>query len=547
MRAASRWTWSRVSSARRPSLLNAITHWLNGPQAGNTMLVLRIAFFAVFVIAAFWLILGGRRAAGGRAAGFPLLAFLTLVAWGGILAAQFNWQLLGARDIDFMRFMRTHNARPSSLVRRGSILDCRGTVLAIDDPRPGQPWNRRYPLGPAAAHVVGYFDVQYGLTGMERAGDQVLSGVGGTARDELARLGRNLMAANQAEGGDLRLTIDARLQRKAHDLMQGKKGAVVVLRADDGAVKVLLSMPAFDPCRPGEAQDDVANAPLLNRALQGLYPPGSTFKIVMAALAAGQRLAPVFDCPGGGFRAARDARPIRDSEYYLRQREGRSWIGFGRIGLRAGFVHSSNVYFAQLGLACPPGAFNDVVARLRLTDRVALYESDTGCVAASAGTVPVVKAADRKTRAQLAIGQGRMVVTPLHVALWTAAVAAGGEQHPPVLVRPSPLPAGERVLSRAVAATTRGLMREAVLHGTGRGADLPGLAVCGKTGTAQAPGGEDHAWFTCFASGAEPPLVVTVLVERGGYGSRGALPIARALLEEAVRLEIIRRTGSGQP
>ena len=509
------------------------------------MLVLRMAFFGAFAGAALWLALGGRRAVGGRPAGFPLLAFLTLAAWGGILAAQFNWQMLGARNIDFMRFMRLHNARPSSLVRRGSILDCHGTVLALDDPRPGQPWNRRYPLGAAAAHVVGYFDTQYGMTGMERAGDQVLSGIGGTARDELARIGRNLMAANQAEGGDLRLTIDARLQRRAHALMQGKKGAVVVLCADDGAVKVLLSMPDFDPCRPGEAQDDLADAPLLNRALQGLYPPGSTFKVVMAALAAGQRLSPVFDCPGAGFRAARDARPIRDSEYYLRQREGRAWGGFGRIGLRDGFLHSSNVYFAQLGLACPADAFNDIVARLRLNDRVTLYESATGRMSAGAGAVPTVSAADRKTRAQLAIGQGRMVVTPLHVALWTAAVAAGGELHPPALVRSSPLPAGERVLSRAAASTTRGLMREAVLHGTGRAADVPGLSVCGKTGTAQAPGGADHAWFTCFASGAEPPLVVTVLVERGGYGSRGALPIARALLEEASRLGIIRKTGTG--
>jgi cell division protein FtsI/penicillin-binding protein 2 len=98
----------------------------------------------------------------------------------------------------------------------------------------------------------------------------------------------------------------------------------------------------------------------------------------------------------------------------------------------------------------------------------------------------------------------------------------------------------ERIFSQAIAANTRGLMRESVLHGTGRAADISGLAVCGKTGTAQAPGGEDHAWFTCFAAGAEPPLVVTVLVERGGYGSRGALPIARALMEEAFRLGIIK-------
>ena len=526
---------------------SALTQGLNGPHAGVIMLTLRIAGYACFVCAALWLVFGRHAPKNGRAQrGFPLLVLLTLAAWAGILATQISWQLLGARRVEFMRFMRTHNARPANLVRRGSILDCNGTVLAIDDPLPGRPWHRRYPLGEAAAHVVGYFDVQYGITGMERAGDQVLSGFGGTARDELARLGRNIFDETQAEGGDLRLTVDARLQRKAHALMAGRKGAVVVLRASDGAVQALLSMPGFDPLAPGDYQDDTANAPMLNRALQGLYPPGSTFKIVMTALAGEARLSPVFNCPGEGFRAARDGRPIRDSEYYIRQREGRAWPGFGRIGLRKGFVHSSNVYFAQLGLALPAAAFNALVGRLALSDRVVLHESATGRVASSPGAVPVITDADRKMRAQLAIGQGRMVVTPLHVAMWTAVVAADGVLHPPRLAVDAPPPASRRVFPPAVAANTRSLMREAVQHGTGRAADLDGLAVCGKTGTAQAPGGEDHAWFTCFASGAEPPLVVTVLVERGGYGSRGALPVARALLEEAQRLEIIRPRSRGR-
>ncbi len=154
--------------------------------------------------------------------------------------------------------------------------------------------------------------------------------------------------------------------------------------------------------------------------------------------------------------------------------------------------------------------------------------------------VPRVAPADRRMRSQLAIGQGKMVVTPMHVALWTAAVAGGGLVPAPRLVAGGTPPPAERVFSQAIASNVQALMREAVQHGTGRAADLPGLAVCGKTGTAQAPGGDDHAWFTCFASGTEPRLIVTVLVERGGYGSRTALPIARALLEEARKLAIIR-------
>jgi len=303
----------------------------------------------------------------------------------------------------------------------------------------------------------------------------------------------------------------------------------------------LLSMPAFDPLRPGDSQGDAEGAALLNRALQGLYPPGSTFKVLMAALAAEQRLSPRFDCPGEGFRAARDARPIRDSEYYLRQREGLTWHGHGRIGLRDGFVRSSNVYFAQLGLACKPEGFNDLMNRAQVNARVVLYRSESGQLASMAGAVPAVTAADRRTRSQLAIGQGKLVVTPLHVALWSAAIAGGGQLHWPRLDARATPRAPLRVLSAAAAASTRALMREAVQHGTGRGADLPGLEVCGKTGTAQAPGGDDHSWFTCFAPASRPALVVTVLVERGGYGSRAALPVARALLEEAARLGLLPR------
>ena len=114
-------------------------------------------------------------------------------------------------------------------------------------------------------------------------------------------------------------------------------------------------------------------------------------------------------------------------------------------------------------------------------------------------------------------------------------VAGGGVLHPPLLVRPETLPPGERIITRAAAANVRGLMREAVQHGTGRAADIPQLDVCGKTGTAQNPGGADHAWFTCFASGAEPPWW-------DGAWSSAAIRLARraaiavALLEEALRL-----------
>jgi peptidoglycan glycosyltransferase len=312
-----------------------------------------------------------------------------------------------------------------------------------------------------------------------------------------------------------------------------------VLRPSDGALLCLVSAPSFDPENPGAALLDASGAPLLNRATQGLYPPGSTIKILVAGLAAERGQAPRLHCPGDGFVPAPAARPIRDSEYYICLREGRVWPGFGRIGLREGFVHSSNVYFAQLGLLLGAGPFNLLADRNRINARVAYFDGPAGVLAADAGHLPAVTPSQRRELAQLAIGQGQLLVTPLHVAMWTAAVAAGGEMWQPRLrADAAPVLLG-RTMTPAAAVTVKELLREAVRHGTGRLANVPGLGVCGKTGTAEAPGGDDHSWFTCFAPAGRPEQVVTVLVEHGGYGARAAAPLARAILEAAVDLGLL--------
>ena len=134
-------------------------------------------------------------------------------------------------------------------------------------------------------------------------------------------------------------------------------------------------------------------------------------------------------------------------------------------------------------------------------------------------------------------------MTPLHVACFTAAVAAGGALMRPRLWADEPVEQLETLFSQPVAAQLAGLLREAVRSGTGRAANVPGLEVCGKTGTAQASRGEDHAWFTCFAPREQARVVVTVLVEHGGFGAAAALPVARELLLEADRQGWLRTGG----
>ena len=527
-------------------MLRAITEWMNGDYAAGTLIVLRLVFTLLLVVTVFAVLrAGGPRRKGGEGR-FAALSALTVIALAAIFVHQAFWQLFGTRNIDMVRFIRRHNSRAAVDVRRGAILDRNGALLALDDPAAKTPGHRRYPLGAAAAHVVGYYDPRYGLAGVEKAADLTLTGVGATVAEDLERLGRSLVESPPVEGRDVRLTLDARLQDKCYALMAGKAGAVVVLNPANGEILALVSAPAFNPLDPGAAPAG-ADAPFLNRATQGRYPAGSTFKVAMAALAADLRVAPRLDCPAEGFRAARDAQPIRDVEYYAYRRKGAVWPGFGRIGLREALVHSSNVYFAQLAHRISAPAFNRFVAQCGVTEAQTLFVSEGGEIRLQAGLVPEVTDADRKMRAQLAIGQGRMAVAPLHVAMWTAVVAAHGLAAPPHLDlgrEPAQLKP-RRVVSSAAAENVQAMMRAVVKEGTGKKAEVHGAGLCGKTGTAQAPGGEDHSWFTCFTTETRPRIVVTVLVERGGFGSRAALPVARAVVEEALRLGVVRRLNEG--
>ena len=528
-------------------MLKAITEWMNGDYAGKTMLVLRFVFFILFIVTSFTVCFGGGVRKKGGENRFAILSVIAVLALAAIFAYQAVWQLFGTRNIEMVRFIRRHNHRASVDIRRGSILDRNGSVLAVDDPSLKTPGHRRYPLGEAAAHVVGYYDPVFGISGVEKAADLELTGVDASVAEHLGRLGLSLIDSKPVEGHDVKLTLDARLQRKCHELLKGRRGAIVALNPADGGIFALLSAPSFDPLNPGGFYGDAEDAPFLNRATQGRYPAGSTFKVAMAAFAADLRIAPRLDCPGEGFRAAKDAQPIRDVEYYSYRRNGAVWHGFGKIGLKQALVHSSNVYFAQLAQKIPAASFNKYVSLCGITEPQTLFAAGGGEVRMLPGLVPEVTDADKKMRSQLAIGQGKMAVSPLHVAMWTAIVANRGLAVTPHLDLgrdPAQL-RSRRVVSASAADNVRDMMRAVVREGTGKNAEVPGAGVCGKTGTAQVPNGEDHSWFTCFTTETTPRLVVTVIVEHGGFGSKAALPVAKAVVEEAIRIGVVRKNGGG--
>ncbi|MDD3545224.1 MAG: penicillin-binding transpeptidase domain-containing protein [Kiritimatiellae bacterium] len=509
---------------------------LNSPYGPDVLRVVKVCFLVFLGIAALAILCSSSGKPGKTS--FGLLRMLFTVLFALVLGYQATWQLAGFTKPEFVKFMRRYNRRPNAAelqVARGPLLDCRGMVLTA--PVRGDVWGRRYPLGAAAAHPLGYYHPRFGITGVERVCDPILSGY--TAEGGDVRPGRALFAQRAEEGAEVALTLDARLQIKAYDLLSGRKGAVIVMRPHDGALLAMVSSPGFNPQTPEAALRDEVNKPAFNRATQGRYAPGSVLKILVAAAALEKGLAPVFQCPAQGYIAGPGTPPIRDSEYYARARQGKSWQGWGRLDMKAAMVHSSNVYFAQLGVACGVDDFKGMMERAQMNASLTYLKNAHGELQSARGNFPGVRKAPEL--AQLAIGQGAMLVTPLHVACFTAAAAADGRMMRPRLLRDAKAEEASRLFSAKTAERLKVMLRETVAKGTGRGADVAGLEVCGKTGTAQAAGGGDHAWFTCFAPRRKPRLVVTVLIEHGGFGARAALPVARALLEESDRLGYVRQ------
>ena len=518
--------------------LESITEFLAPPRARAVLAALGFCFYAACLLLV--LLLALRREARPRPRHRTLRAFtwLFLAAFVAVLAYQATWQLAGFTRGDFVRFMERHNPRADNAAAhlvRGEIRDHYGRILAESDPTAESL--RAYPYGPATAHVVGFRHPTEGLTGVENAADMVVSGYDEPGRHDLRKAGLVAIQEVRRVGAHVVLTLDAELQKFAYEQMAARRGAVVAIDPRDGAIRVLLSSPSFDPNAFDRALNYDPASPLLNRALQGRYPAGSTFKIAIAGLAVERNISPLIICPADGYLAPGARRPIRDHEYYAYEKRGLVWPGFGIIDLDTALAKSSNSYFANAAVQCGTDAFNDLAERLWFNARIPIFQAPGGALVSQRGNLPRLGRGERRELAQLGIGQGRLTATPLHLAMLTAAIARDGRMFRPRLAEAEPPQELPRLFRAATARRVAAAMRHAVVSGTGRGADLPGLEVCGKTGTAQNPGGEDHAWFVCFAPRERPKLAVAVIVENAGFGSTAALPVAVAVLQRNAELE----------
>lgn len=437
---------------------------------------------------------------------------------------------------------------------RGRILDRNGVVLAetVDG-------RRTYP-NPALGHLIGFQSRLYGTTGLEARFDAQLSGVA-TLSPTAVLEARLLGSSVEQFPADLTLTLDTRLQEAAQQALGERAGAVVLLDVPTGAILAMVTYPRFDPNQlvlPEPAtQADVdrvqaawaelnarSDAPLLNRATQGRYPPGSVIKTLTAAAALdsgtlADPLAPV-TCPNL-LPTEAGAPPVRNAVDNLFRRTG------DPSDLVRVYAFSCNTAFAQIGLSLGADRFLEYARRFGLqTTDTRSGPPDLRDIPAEVGTIANEASFLQRPAAlaDTAFGQGQALVTPLDMAQLAASVANEGRLMRPYLVAEART--GERVIYQAQPETLRqvvspetsrrmlDIMRTSVEIGYAQPIALPGVSIGAKTGTAETPRGVPHSWIIAVAPVEQPRYAIAVIVEYGGEGSRSALPVARQVLAAAL-------------
>lgn len=449
----------------------------------------------------------------------PLMCvlFLLLGGYGG-------WNLAKSGRRWFSYSSNAYARQEKREVDAGSVLDANGVVLAYTSDG-GRSYHGDEDVRRAMVHVLG--DAEGNVAnGVESFMSWYLYGFDQSFADELAFAARG----TRRRGSDVTLTADSALSTEiARWFPTGKKGAVIVMNYRTGAVLALCSFPNFDPNNVTRAVKTDPGHPFFNRAVQGMYAPGSTFKIItMSAMLKTfpDAIDRSYVCDGllmvGGHL-------ITDAGTDM---EGQTVVSHGDIGLERAFRVSCNNTFAR--------------AALELGDRRLRAEAENfgynmnflfRDLVVENSSYPAENRTDREV-AMTGIGQSALLCTPMQVLLTASAVANGGVAMEPRLLRSVTAPGGKetvafetnvfkRVLTAETAAAVKELMRQTVLSGTGTRAAVSGHRICGKTGSAEIDGQENtNAWFVGFIDEQDTPYAAVVLVEDAGGGGSVAAPIA---------------------
>lgn len=451
--------------------------------------------------------------------GIFAVLFLGMIGYLGYFTATSEEEMIN----------NSYNSRQEILLSRnyrGTILDCNGEILAqtvLDD---DQNETRTYPFGKLFSHIVGYSTK--GRMGVEALANYYLIHSNTSLRNKAA----NDVAGLKNPGDMVYTTLNLELQQVADSQLDIYKGAVVVTEVSTGKLLAMVSHPNFDPNKIGEIWDalveDENSSILLNRATQGIYPPGSTFKIITALEYIRQNPENYqeysFECTGSFVSGSSRIGCIHGTKH-------------GNLDLERSFAKSCNSSFANIGMGLDRAKFADTLKSLLFDEPLPLtltYNRSSTAVSEE------MWAADMM---QTSIGQGKTQITPIHLNMITSAIANNGilmkpyvidrvENDEGSLVKAFQPSSYGQLLSQEEAGILKDLMTAVVENGTAANLSEREYTAAGKTGSAEYnENGDSHAWFTGFAPAENPEICVTIIVEGAGQGGDYAVPIARRIFD----------------
>ena len=423
-------------------------------------------------------------------------------------------------------FNNSYNSRQSVLAQkntRGTIYAADGEILAHTVTDETGAEIRVYPYGNIFSHVVGYSTK--GKTGLESLGGYYLINTSATVAEQA----ENAELGLKNPGNNMVTTLDTKLQEAAYDAMGLYEGAIIVMEPSTGKILAMVSKPDFDPDIWDEVNADTESSVLLNRATQGIYPPGSTFKIVTALEYIRQNPDTwqnyVYQCNGRFTHGDSTIQCFHGSNH-------------GQIGFERSFSKSCNTSVANMGMTLDRKSYLNTIDDLLINKPLPVD------LPYPQSRVLLNEESEDADMIQTVIGQGTTEINPLHLCMITSAIANDG-----ILMRPYEIdyfksPDGtvikqyeqeeyKRIMTSEEASILKNLMTNVVEEGTAT--KLSGLdyTAAGKTGSAEFNGNklDSHAWFTGFAPADDPQVAITVIIEKIGSGGDYAVPIARRVLD----------------
>jgi peptidoglycan glycosyltransferase len=459
---------------------------------------------------------------------------LVVVLFGVLIAYTSWWTIFGAEGLND----NANNRRQlieEARVERGRIRAADGTTLARSRPADAGTFTRFYPPPFRFSHEVGYSFIAPGTAGLERFYDDDLSGEEG----DFESIVEQLEGRSRREGDDLRTHLDPDAQQVALDQLGGRPGSVVAIEPQTGNVRVMASVPGYDNNEMGTARgrkriQSSDGSPLTNRSIAGLYPPGSTFKVVTAAAALDTgKYTPTTQVDGSNGRTF--------SGVPLNNFGGQD---FGTVDFTFALTNSVNTVFAEAATDVGQETLTEYMRRFGFykDPPIDLPRGERRPSGEYSDGELLPDDSDEIDVARLGIGQDKLLVTPLQMAIVVATIANGGVMVEPHIgerivdpdgrtTRKITGKSGGRVISRQTAEQLADMMARVVQEGTGTAAALSGVNVAGKSGTAEV-GGSNQPWFIAFAPVENPRIAVVATVERSdGTGGLVAAPIVKSVIE----------------